>query len=354
MARLKLKPPGVSRALATGRGGVRSRRRLKAVAVLPTLLTLGNLVCGVLAVHICLGAFFNAGLGTDPLQTRFVEHRVLGRILPSVLATAGYLVFLAMLLDMLDGSVARWARRSSGFGAQLDSLADMVSFGLAPAVLTLTLLTRQVGAEWVIAPLGDPAGRATLLASVIYVCAAALRLARFNVETGLSAAPQRYFKGLPTPGAAAALASLVLVHESVLRSSTLGIDTRSAWVADWLVRILPVVMALLGVLMVSRLPYLHVPNALLRSRRPVWQVFTFLLATGVVIWWHELGFAAVACVYALSGPVVGATWRVRHRRASATEVAPGPAGGDDRPRAGQVAATHAHETARQTRSPASL
>ncbi|MBS1236622.1 MAG: pssA [Proteobacteria bacterium] len=104
-------------------------------------------------------------------------------------------IFIAMIMDGLDGRVARWTHTESDFGAQYDSLSDMVSFGLAPALVMY---------EWALSGLG----KLGWLAAFLYAAAAALRLARFNVQTG---GDSRYFTGLPSPSAAALLAGMVWV-----------------------------------------------------------------------------------------------------------------------------------------------
>jgi CDP-diacylglycerol--serine O-phosphatidyltransferase len=104
-------------------------------------------------------------------------------------------IFIAMIMDGLDGRVARWTHTESDFGAQYDSLSDMVSFGLAPALVMY---------EWALSGLG----KLGWLAAFLYAAAAALRLARFNIQTG---GDSRYFTGLPSPSAAALIAGLVWV-----------------------------------------------------------------------------------------------------------------------------------------------
>ncbi|MEK7711488.1 MAG: CDP-diacylglycerol--serine O-phosphatidyltransferase [Pseudomonadota bacterium] len=108
---------------------------------------------------------------------------------------AAIAIFIAMIMDGLDGRVARWTHTESDFGAQYDSLSDMVSFGLAPSLVMY---------EWALSGLG----KLGWLAAFLYAAAAALRLARFNVQTG---GDSRYFTGLPSPSAAALIAGLVWV-----------------------------------------------------------------------------------------------------------------------------------------------
>lgn len=109
---------------------------------------------------------------------------------------AAIAIFIAMILDGLDGRVARWTHTESDFGAQYDSLSDMVSFGLAPSLVIY---------EWALSGLGNFGW----LAAFLYAACAALRLARFNIQTGSS--DGRYFTGLPSPSAAALIAGLVWV-----------------------------------------------------------------------------------------------------------------------------------------------
>jgi CDP-diacylglycerol--serine O-phosphatidyltransferase len=107
-------------------------------------------------------------------------------------------IFIAMVMDGLDGRVARWTHTESDFGAQYDSLSDMVSFGLAPALVIY---------EWALSGLGNFGW----LAAFLYAACAALRLARFNIQTSSDG---RYFTGLPSPSAAALIAGLVWVLHS--------------------------------------------------------------------------------------------------------------------------------------------
>ncbi|MBI1904109.1 MAG: CDP-alcohol phosphatidyltransferase family protein, partial [Planctomycetia bacterium] len=137
------------------------RRRIRAVAVLPTLFTLGNLVCGFFAIMVA--AWDDPPMPAGPFAGPD----------PTYAMIAAALIFLAMVFDALDGQLARLARSTSEFGAQLDSLCDVVSFGVAPAFLLVKMCPDfAVGhphAIWVIA--------------AAFVVCAALRLARFNVET---------------------------------------------------------------------------------------------------------------------------------------------------------------------------
>jgi len=143
------------------------RRGLRrGVSLLPSLFTLANLFCG----WAC------------------VVHAMKGDI-----ATAAPFIGVAVVLDMLDGRIARMTGTTSEFGVQLDSLADLISFGMAPAVLTF---------QWGLVPLG----RMGWAVGFVYLTAAALRLARFNIQTNTD---KRYFVGLPSPAAAGIVAATI-------------------------------------------------------------------------------------------------------------------------------------------------
>lgn len=149
----------------------RPHRIRRGVYLLPSMFTVANLFCGYACVVYATQRDFD---------------------------TAALLIGIAMVLDALDGFVARLTKSSTAFGVELDSLADVVSFGLAPAILAFT---------WGLYPLG----RLGWAAGFIYVTAAAMRLARFNIQTG-AVGDKRYFAGLPSPAAASVIASTVYLY----------------------------------------------------------------------------------------------------------------------------------------------
>jgi CDP-diacylglycerol--serine O-phosphatidyltransferase len=168
------------------RRGRRQRRRLdlkKTLFILPNLVTLSSVFCG-----------FDAIRRAGDASSSDDFHR------------AALLIIFAMFFDMLDGRVARMTKTQSAFGLQIDSLADVMSFGLAPAVLVH---------EWAL----HRFGLAGLVASFLFVACAAIRLARFNVlataPDGAPARPSKYFLGLPTPGAAGILVSIIVATDAV-------------------------------------------------------------------------------------------------------------------------------------------
>jgi CDP-diacylglycerol--serine O-phosphatidyltransferase len=152
----------------------RQHRVRRGIFLLPSLLTVGNLFCGYACVVHSTRSDFD---------------------------TAALFIGIAMILDTLDGFFARLTKSTSAFGVELDSLADVVSFGLAPAILAFTW------GLWPLHRLGWAAG-------FLYVTAAAMRLARFNVQSTTASAPvdKRYFVGMPSPAAAAVIASTVYLY----------------------------------------------------------------------------------------------------------------------------------------------
>jgi CDP-diacylglycerol--serine O-phosphatidyltransferase len=202
----------------------------------------------------------------------------------------GWLIFLAMIFDALDGHVARLARASSDFGAQLDSLCDLMTFGVAPAILLVkmcpafSLLHREE--IWIIAAL--------------FVACAALRLARFNVETGQDV-DHMYFSGLPSPGAAAVIASFAILSYTLRRETNLLIYREH--IDRWMQHILPLFAVLVALLMVSRIPYPHVVNQVFRGQRSFGHVVRLLFALVAVTVIRGYAVPLICCVFVLGPPV---------------------------------------------------
>ena len=296
----------------------RRERALKSVAVLPSLATLGNLVCGFAAIYMCL---LSAQAGGTDLDTRAATARF-ASIFPTYVVMAAYLVVAAMFFDAIDGRLARFTRRTSEFGAQLDSLADIVSFGIAPAVVVLCIV-RPVDPA---ALIGWPRvyWRVEWVMAAVYVSCAALRLARFNVENVEDESAHLGFRGLPSPGAAAAVIGLVIFHQDLLpQMGQMGREHEHALHAvAW---ILPLAAMALGLLMVSRFRYLHVVNTVLRGRRPFWQVVAIVIAflVGLVVQF-QLTIAVAASAYALSGPAGWLRAKLLPRGVQAPDASAGP------------------------------
>jgi CDP-diacylglycerol--serine O-phosphatidyltransferase len=202
--------------------------------------------------------------------------------------TAAMLIFVSLVLDGLDGRVARLTNTQSDFGAEYDSMADMISFGAAPAAMMYL---------WSLETLGQ----AGLVGAFVHLAGGALRLARFNTQLGIE--DKRYFQGLPSPAAAAILAGLVWVSEKY----SYGAESFS-WV-------ILVITALTGLLMVSDFRYYSFKDINLRGKVPFVVMIGIMLGIAVTLSTP----ATVLCLfffgYALSGPIVTVVLLRRKRRA---------------------------------------
>ena len=261
----------------------RGLRRLKDVPVLPSLVTLGNLFFGFLAIAKVADALRTATPGA-PFSA-----------VVDLFEVAAILIFVAMVFDALDGRIARMTGQATPFGAQLDSMADMVTFGVAPAYLGKVLVDwhAQTDANNLL----PKHPKLFYVAAAIYVLCAALRLARFNVETGTDEDDHKEFKGLPSPAAAAVVASLVAFF--CTRDDPKEVLGRMVFAKeqfDWIVIGMPAVLVVLGLLMVSRVPYPHAMHAMVKGRHS----FPFLAGLVVLI-----GIAAVEWQFALVAVTLG-------------------------------------------------
>src|SRR6266705_4145025 len=200
---------------------------------------------------------------------------------------AAIAIFVAMVLDGLDGRVARLTKTQSAFGAEYDSLSDMVSFGAAPALVVY---------EWALRSMG----KLGWIAAFVYVAGAALRLARFN--TMLDVADKRYFQGLPSPAAAALVAGFVWVIEDY------AIDPDSVRWYAWFVTVFA------GLTMVSNLKYYSFKTINLRRSVPFVVVFLIALFFVLVSVQPAIVLFAAFVAYALSGYLWSAWVAIKRRR----------------------------------------
>lgn len=282
------------------------RRRLPPMSVFPALCTLGNLVAGFAAIHYAAKPFDYAG----------------GPWGWSGLTIAAILVFVGMIFDAVDGSIARLTRSTTDLGAQLDSLSDMVTFGIVPAFMTIVLVSHSIGDGRDLTLIGPGAdsifGRVIWAIAAVYVCCAALRLARFNVETPSAAAESHLiFRGLPSPGAAGAVVSLILLQQYV--EASFAEEIPRAFTRAWALGI-PFIVILTAFGMVSSLPYAHVINRYFRGQRSFRYVAYLVILVTILIWEFRFILALVFCSYALSAPAQ-AMWRriVRKKQAGRDE-----------------------------------
>lgn len=201
--------------------------------------------------------------------------------------TAAIAIYVAMLLDGLDGRVARLTNTQSDFGAEYDSLADMVSFGLAPALVMY---------EWILSDMG----KLGWLAAFIYTAGAALRLARFNTQVGT--ADKRYFQGLASPAAAAIVAGMVWVGDIYLPEGPV-------------LQYSSLVMTLVaGLLMVSNVRYHSFKGIDLKDKVPFVAMLIMVLVFVLVTYDPPSVLFSFFLIYALSGPVI-TLMQLRQRRA---------------------------------------
>jgi CDP-diacylglycerol--serine O-phosphatidyltransferase len=242
-----------------GEGLRRSARFRRGAYLLPSMFTIGNMFCGYACIVFAMrGEFHNA---------------------------APFIGF-AFIMDALDGRIARLTGATSAFGIQLDSLADVISFGMAPAILSFAWGMHILG-RW---------GWAT---AFLFVAAAALRLARFNIQT-VAAPDKRYFVGMPSPAAAAVPAATVF-----------------AWpyqINDWRAALLVVPAVVVpAMLMVSTIRFRSFKDLNLGWRRSYVPLFIVVVVVAAVA--AEPRFMLVACAYAylLSAPVGMALTRLRKK-----------------------------------------
>jgi CDP-diacylglycerol--serine O-phosphatidyltransferase len=263
---------------------------VKPVAILPALLTLGNAFCGFLAVSKgadAVGVLWHAPTPPPP-ETLERFHRLF--------ATGCWLIFLANVFDALDGRLARITKVSSPFGAMLDSLSDMLTFGAAPAFLVKLLFeTERHMAERGVWP------KLLLMVCFLYVCCAALRLARFTADTEDDADAHDFFQGLPSPAAAGFVASGILFYLA------LGEADAPAWLArrrEAILMLLLVSLPALALLMVSRVRYVHVVNRYMRGRHPQTYIVQIVLALLLLSLLEEYAVALVCMGYVVVCPLI--------------------------------------------------
>ena len=278
--------------MITKRPDKKKHKRLRRVAVLPALVTLVNALCGFAAIHF-------AARGMNEPNRLWWERPEL-----TYFAAAAWMIFLAMIADALDGFVARRSGSSSDFGGQLDSLSDMISFGVAPAFLMLRVV--ESGLKDIVSPVspvfGSFSGRLLWLAAAMYVCCAALRLARFNIENRPEEESHMTFSGLPSPAAAALVAAFVLLYSDLAPELQKGLAPEVARVGSVIIiYLLPFVTAAVALLMVSRVPYIHVVNQYIRGRKSFGYVVLLVLVMLLLIWKLQLTLAAAGLTYAVSG-----------------------------------------------------
>ncbi len=278
-------------------------RSLKSVPVLPSLVTLGNLFFGFLAMAKVADAVALAGRGQG---VSFGSPEVV-----AMFEIAAMFIFVAMIFDGLDGAVARLTRQATPFGAQLDSLADVVTFGVAPAFIAKVLVDLHASGADALLPTHP---KLYYVAAAIYVLCGAMRLARFNAEQGSAEVEDhKEFSGLPSPAAAAVVGALVILYCAPAGSPA----AFSKWLfppggEEWIVAALPLALPILGLLMVSRFPYPHLIVTLARGRHtfPFLATLVITLVVAAIEW--QFALVVLVLLYVLSGIGIGLYRFVRY------------------------------------------
>ena len=236
-------------------------KRRRGIYLLPNLFTTGALFAGYFAIVSAINGHFE---------------------------TAAISIFVAMILDGMDGRIARLTNTQSDFGGEYDSLSDMVSFGLAPSLVVY---------EWGLSTMGKPGW----VAAFLYATMTALRLARFNTQIGI--VDKRYFQGLPSPSAAALVAGFVWVgNDWGLR------DNPGAMTFSFAITVAA------ALLMVSQFRYHSFKDLDLKGRMPFFKALVIVLIFVFIALNPPVSLFAIFMLYAASGPILTLT-QLRRRRA---------------------------------------
>lgn len=243
----------------------------RGVYIIPSLFTLANLASGMVSI------LFSA-------NTHFTS--------------AAWCIIVGIVMDMLDGRVARWAGATSQFGLELDSLCDVVTFGVAPAILLYQVAL-------------SPMGRPGYAIAIFFGMAAALRLARFNLKAR-TGEPSTHFLGLPVPGAAGILASFVLSYE-LFGNTEVTVKTIPL-VMDkmpFFFRLAPFVMMMLAFLMISPVQYSNFKQLKLGRPKSIQNIALLLVGLLLIFSYPQNTIFLVFSLYVASG-LIGLAWRFYH------------------------------------------
>lgn len=244
-------------------GLIKSDELKKGIYILPSLFTCGNMACGLLSVFAASGGHF---------------------------IRAAWFLIGALACDILDGRIARMTKTTSDFGMQLDSLSDLVSFGMAPALMMYMLVLNRMG-------------RTGAAIAILFVICGALRLARFNV-LAQKGAMHKHFVGLPTPASAGVIISFVLSYE-LLGPEEYALNFKTIPMLMELMpaffKAMPIVMIALSFLMVSNIPYWSFKKMKLSRVRTI-QLFALLIVLVLLVLVYPQNiFFIIFTIYALSG-----------------------------------------------------
>ncbi len=236
---------------------------MKKISILPSILTLCNFSCGIISIILCMESLFYKYNNQIKLSESYFMYGCM-------------IIFGGMIFDMLDGRVARMTHSESQFGAELDSLADVCTFGIAPAIVLSTTWVGTMTMDnkwWGIA----------LLAGIIYAVCAVLRLAIYNLSA--SGEAKNYFSGLPSPAAAGAIVSTILfcktycmefwskIYSTYFEATFLNKygEERTA------IYIVSIYTIIIGLLMVSPFRFAHAANILFGKTKKYWMLLVLVL-----------------------------------------------------------------------------
>jgi CDP-diacylglycerol--serine O-phosphatidyltransferase len=251
---------------------VNKARIKRGVYLVPSILTLSNLSAGMVSIIFSATGHFSS---------------------------AAWAILAGIVMDMLDGRIARWSGATSQFGLELDSLCDLVTFGVAPGILMFRLILEDLG-------------RPGYMIVIFFAITAALRLARFNLKSQ-SGEPQTYFVGLPVPAAAGILASFVLSYE------LFGDDLSGKTIPLLMKRMplfyhfMPMLMMVLSFLMISTVHYGNFKKMKLGRPKPLQQLAPIAAAVLLILTYPQNTIFIVFSLYVLSG-VLGIAWRFYRAR----------------------------------------
>jgi CDP-diacylglycerol---serine O-phosphatidyltransferase len=278
----------------------------RGIYILPSLFTVGTLVCGYYAILSTQRAGqFLAGAAAATLASKAAE---LSALAASALDNASKAIGWAIVADGLDGRIARLTNTASPFGREFDSLADVVTFGVAPAVLAYV---------WGVRAVVEPSGSTPQVTQIIhaipwiltflYVICGAARLARFNIDTVKPTSDRRFFVGMPIPAGAGFVAAFVHFYKAPITTWHLS----AAWLG---------IVGILGFLMVSRMRYYSFKTLDLRKRQSYLIIVLIGLVIGGIWFFSESVLMVIAVTYAISGIVLRVISKIRPHPPTPEEV----------------------------------
>lgn len=249
----------------------------RGIYLLPSLFTAGNLSAGFLSVIFSINGGYTQ---------------------------AAWAIMIAILFDIADGRIARWTNTTSSFGVEFDSLADLLSFGVAPAILMYQMMLHSLH-------------RVGIMIALFYVLAGALRLARFNVKS-MHDEPSSEFTGLPIPAAAGMLASFALSYELFVTGQEGFVRRYIPIVMDkmpFFMKMIPLFMVLTAFLMISTVPYIALKKFKMDRPKSLQVVTLILIAIFLIITYPQNTIFIMFLGYLLSG-IAGYLWRYWRLRRS--------------------------------------